>query len=146
MLYPRSVWEVSEKWLGPSHTEPVSLIGIIVLFVLGNKASNTVALIFIAPLYSEQWLADFRFIFGLALFITGYLIHVHADQILNSLRNSKNSGYEIPFGGLFRWISCPNYLGEILEWLGWAIAHHRWYKSTFKKYPHKRRALIPFLF
>jgi len=22
---------------------------------------------------------------------------------------------------MFRWVSCPSYLGEITEWVGWAI-------------------------
>jgi len=74
--------------------------------------------------------------------------------------------YKIPNGGLFRWISCPNYLGEIIEWVGWALAtwslpgmsfalwtaanlipraisHHKWYKTKFKDYPHRRKAIIP---
>jgi 3-oxo-5-alpha-steroid 4-dehydrogenase 1 len=25
------------------------------------------------------------------------------------------------------------------------LAHHRWYRETFKDYPARRRALIPFL-
>ena len=74
----------------------------------------------------------------------------------------------MPRGGLFRYVSCPNYLGEILEWLGWAVAtwslaglafavftlsnlgprafsHHRWYQERFPDYPPERRALLPFL-
>ena len=72
-------------------------------------------------------------------------------------------------GGAFELVSCPNYLGEILEWCGWALAtwswpglafalytianlapravtHHRWYRETFPDYPPKRRALVPYLF
>jgi len=26
-----------------------------------------------------------------------------------------------------------------------AMAHHRWYRETFKDYPEGRRALIPYL-
>ena len=73
-----------------------------------------------------------------------------------------------PFGGLYRWVSCPNYLGEILEWSGWALATwswpglafavftfanlapralstHRWYRETFADYPPERKALVPFV-
>ena len=65
-------------------------------------------------------------------------------------------------------MSCPNYLGEIIEWVGWAVAtwslaglsfavwtaanliprawqHHRWYRAEFPDYPKERKAVIPFL-
>ena len=32
------------------------------------------------------------------------------------------SYYQIPHGGLFEYCSCPHYLGELLEWIGFAIA------------------------
>ena len=67
---------------------------------------------------------------------------------------------------MYKWVSCPNYLGEMLIWFGWAIAawsqvalafalwtvanlaprarsHHRWYQDKFENYPEKRRALVP---
>jgi 3-oxo-5-alpha-steroid 4-dehydrogenase 1 len=147
---------------------PLLVVFCAIIFNCFNCFFNGYYLFFIAPLYPVQWLTDFRFIFGLTLFIIGFLIHVYSDHILNSLRDSTNKGYKIPLGGLFDWVSCPNYLGEIIEWTGWAIAtwsvagfsfalwtvanlapralsHHAWYRSTFKNYPSKRRALIPFL-
>jgi hypothetical protein len=65
-------------------------------------------------------------------------------------------------------VSCPNYLGEIIEWSGWAlatwslagaafalytianlapraVAYHRWYRESFNDYPPARRALLPFI-
>ena len=74
--------------------------------------------------------------------------------------------YKIPYGGLFKWISCPNYFGEIIEWIGWAIAtwslaglafavwalanlvprsqsNHQWYIKYFEEYPKDRKILIP---
>ena len=84
------------------------------------------------------------------------------------LRQPGETGYKIPRGGTYRWVSCPNYLGEMLQWLGWAIASwslagaafavftlanllpraiavHRWYKDEFPDYPPARRAVIPYL-
>jgi 3-oxo-5-alpha-steroid 4-dehydrogenase 1 len=116
--------------------------------------------------YGNQWLADPRFIAGVVLFITGFIINRQADRILDNLSKSADSGYKIPYGGLYRWISCPNYLGEIIIWLGWAVAtwslpglafavwtianlaprarsHHAWYRQKFPDYPPRRRALLP---
>ena len=47
---------------------------------------------------------------------------MHADNVLLGLRKHGKTGYVVPSGGVFRFISCPNYLGEILEWTGWAVA------------------------
>jgi protein-S-isoprenylcysteine O-methyltransferase Ste14 len=91
-----------------------------------------------------------------------------SDRALRALRAPGESGYAIPRGGAFEWVSCPNYLGELLEWFGWAIAtwsiaglafalytaanlgpralaHHAWYRERFPGYPPRRRALIPFV-
>jgi protein-S-isoprenylcysteine O-methyltransferase Ste14 len=116
--------------------------------------------------YPLSWLADPRFLLGVAVFFVGYAINLTADRTLRGLRAAGETGYKIPHGGLYRWVSCPNYLGEIIEWCGWALAtwswpglafavytaanlgpravqHHRWYRKTFPDYPVNRRALIP---
>lgn len=118
--------------------------------------------------YAASWLHDPRLWIGVALFLGGWLINFKADTMLFSLRKPGESGYEIPRGWLYEYVSCPNYLGEILEWCGWAIAtwslagfgfalytaanigpralaNHRWYRTKFEDYPAERKALIPFL-
>ena len=35
------------------------------------------------------------------------------------------TGYRIPEGGLFRWVSCPHYLAEIVIYVGFALMQHR---------------------
>ena len=116
--------------------------------------------------YEVGWLGDPRFLGGLGVFLAGMALNLHADNILLRMRKPGGSGYAVPQGGAFRFVSCPNYLGEILEWAGWALAtwslsgfafwlftmanlvprarsHHRWYLATFRDYPPRRRALIP---
>ena len=111
--------------------------------------------------------SSFNFIFGLIVLIIGVLINISADNTLLKLKEKKNE-YQIPKGFLYNYISCPNYLGEIIEWLGFAImassipaflfflwtifnllpraiSHHKWYKNNFENYPNKRKAIIPFL-
>lgn len=118
--------------------------------------------------YGNEWLTDPRFAAGLALFITGMIINVSSDEILIHLRKKSTSGYQIPRGGLFEKISCPNFFGEIVEWAGFAIicwslpalsffvwtfcnlvpralAHHKWYRSNFSDYPPGRKAVFPFI-
>ncbi len=118
--------------------------------------------------YPAAWLRDPRFVAGAALFLAGLFLHVSSDRALRRLRAPGESGYRIPRGGAFEWVSCPNYLGEVLEWSGWAVAtwslaglafalytaanlapralaHHAWYRRRFADYPPARRALVPFL-
>lgn len=72
--------------------------------------------------YPDAWLSDPRFIFGLALFACGMAINIHADHILINLRKPGETGYKIPRGGAFELVSGANFLGECLEWTGFAIA------------------------
>jgi len=118
--------------------------------------------------YPASWLGDPRFVAGSGLFLCGFALNVAADSALIRLREGATEGYRIPRGPLFRLVTCPNYLGEVLEWTGWAlltwsgaglafavytaanlapraVANHRWYRETFPDYPAERRALIPFV-
>ncbi len=116
--------------------------------------------------YTSSWLTDPRFIVGTALFIIGFVINRQADIALRELRKPGESGYKISYSRFYRWVSCPNYLGEITIWIGWAIAtwslpglvfafwtvanllpraraHHAWYRENFPDYPPERKALLP---
>jgi len=118
--------------------------------------------------YEGSWLRDPRFVVGALVFFVGMTINHRADATLRKLRAPGETGYKIPRGFLYRRISCPNYAGEMLEWIGWAIAtwslaglafavftagnllpramkHHRWYRETFEDYPPERKAVVPFL-
>jgi len=118
--------------------------------------------------YTSQWLTDPRFISGIIVFIAGMAINLCSDEKLIHLRLSGVSGYKIPSGGLFNYISCPNFFGEIVEWAGFALLcwslpslsffvwtvcnllpraldHHRWYKKQFPEYPAARKAVLPFI-
>lgn len=121
------------------------------------------------PGYPAEWITDPRFIIGVLLFLCGFAINRHSDVLLRQLRKPGESGYKIPYGGLFERISCANYFGEIVQWFGWATAtwslpglafavwtaanlapraqaHHRWYLKHFPDYPRQRRALVPFVY
>jgi len=119
--------------------------------------------------YDETWFSDPRFLIGSFLFWSGLLINHHSDHVLRNLRKPGETGYKIPHGGAFEYVSAANYFGEIVEWLGFAIAtwslagfafaiftfsaigargyqHHLNYLERFKdKYPKNRKAVIPFI-
>ena len=149
---------------------PLSVVAMGVLFNVMNAYLNGRYLFMLSDAYPLTWLIDPRFVLGLGLFVLGMLINRQADRILRNLRRTMPNGqahtYQIPEGGLYRWISCPNYLGEILEWIGWAVAtwswsgaafaiwtaanlapraraNHRWYLETMPDYPPERKALLP---
>jgi 3-oxo-5-alpha-steroid 4-dehydrogenase 1 len=144
----------------------VALLG--VAFNLANAWANARFVSHFAQ-YPDGWLASPRFVGGAALFLAGFAVNQHADQVLRTLRAPGERGYKIPHGGLYRFVSAPNYFGELVEWSGFAVAawspaalvfvlwtaanlaprawaNHRWYRRTFPDYPTGRRALVPFLF
>ncbi|KAB0349993.1 hypothetical protein FD754_014850 [Muntiacus muntjak] len=59
---------------------------------------------------------------GSALWLTGMLVNIHSDHVLRNLRKPGETGYKIPRGGLFEYISAANYFGEVVEWCGYALA------------------------
>ncbi len=137
-------------------------------FNMGNAYANGRYLFTLSGGFPQSWLQDARFLAGVTLFIGGFIINNWADLALRALRRPGETDYHIPYGGLFRWVSCPNYLGELVEWTGWALAtwslpglafalwtfanlaprarsHHAWYYANFPEYPRDRKALIPWL-
>ncbi len=147
---------------------PVMIVCSAIVFNLFNGYVNGRYLGHFAPPYPADWLTSPRFICGAALFAGGLFINMQSDTILMNLRKPGESGYKVPQGGLYRWVSCPNYLGEIIEWTGWAVAtwsapgllfavwtianlapralsNHRWSVENIDNYPRDRKALIPFI-
>ena len=140
--------------------QPLLTMGLAMVFNFFNALGNAVGLSARPP--------DAALVVGLLLFCFGFVVNLHADHVLRTLRKPGETGYRVPYGGLYRWVSSPNYLGEILEWVGFAVAaqsvagwafaaftvanlaprartHHLWYRARFPDYPAGRRALIPFL-
>lgn len=147
---------------------PVIIVIFAIFFNLMNGFINGYWLAYLAPDFSFGWFVNIRMIIGLSIFISGFVINQYHDKILIGLRKSSTKGYKIPNGGLFRYVSCPNFLGEIMEWCGFAILiwslpgiaffiwtfvnlvpraldHHKWYRSHFSEYPERRKAIFPFV-
>jgi 3-oxo-5-alpha-steroid 4-dehydrogenase 1 len=117
---------------------------------------------------TPEWLQDPRFVIGVALFAFGYYLNKRSDKMLRDLRAAHPGEYRVPQGFGFRWVSMPNYLGEIITWTGFAmaswslaglsfvlftmanlvpraLANHRWYLEKFPDYPKHRKAVLPYI-
>lgn len=154
------------------HTRGKKMPLVIVLSAIFFNLCNTFLLGYYFShfaVYPADWLTDIRFSGGLVLFITGIYINWKADDMLIHLRKPGETGYRIPGGWLFNLVSCPNLLGELIEWAGFALlcwnmpalaffiwtfanlvpramAHHVWYKQHFHDYPNNRKAILPFVY
>ncbi|XP_070777276.1 3-oxo-5-alpha-steroid 4-dehydrogenase 2a [Enoplosus armatus] len=118
--------------------------------------------------FEDTWLTEAHVAAGFLLFVVGMIINIHSDWILRSLRKPGETVYRIPHGGMFEFVSGANFLGEIVEWSGFAVVawslpafafmfftacsigpracqHHRDYQQRFEDYPRTRKALIPFI-
>jgi protein-S-isoprenylcysteine O-methyltransferase Ste14 len=154
-------------WMREGRGVPAAVVLMGVVFHVANAFVNAGWVSHLGE-YPASWLADPRFLVGGAIFVAGLVLNVWSDRRLRRLRAPGDSAYRVPRGGAFEWVSCPNYLGEIVEWLGWALAtwslaglafaaftaanlvpralaHHEWYRERFADYPPERRALIPFV-
>uniref|UniRef100_A0A914XDB7 3-oxo-5alpha-steroid 4-dehydrogenase (NADP(+)) n=1 Tax=Plectus sambesii TaxID=2011161 RepID=A0A914XDB7_9BILA len=118
--------------------------------------------------YDSNHLTKLTSIAGILLFIFGMTVNIQSDEILRNLRKPGETAYKIPRGGMFEYVSGANFLGEIVEWFGYALFaqslpafafafftaanigpralhHHKWYQEKFDNYPKSRKALIPYI-
>ncbi len=141
---------------------------IVVIAILFNSINGFLNGYFLGYLNTEMSsIVSFNVMTGVFVFFTGMYINKTADKHLISLRTS-NEGYKIPHGSLFKYISCPNHFGEVVEWVGFMIIacnlpsmtfaiwtfcnlsprslnHHNWYKEKFNNYPKNRKAILPYI-
>jgi 3-oxo-5-alpha-steroid 4-dehydrogenase 1 len=149
---------------------PLGIMLMAMAFCAYNGFMQTSFLLLPAQQYAATWLRDPRFLLGVLLFAVGMAVNIHADSVLINLRKPGETGYKIPYGGAFRWVSGANFAGECLEWLGFALAawsvvalsfavfalanlapraaqHHADYLRRFPRaYPLlRRKKMIPFV-
>lgn len=125
------------------------------------------------PLYTPP--SPDLFYCGMCLFYFMEVGNFSAHWTLRMLRPPGTRIRRIPRGGLFEFVSCPNYTYEICSWIGfnlmtktvagilfmcfgaaqmlvWAKNKHRRYKREFDGkenrplYPPNRRILVPFIY
>jgi hypothetical protein len=147
-------------------------------YTLANGYLQSVQLVH-CQAFPDQYEWSLQFWIGMTVTVTGFVIGYTSDRTLLGLkkqaprRGGGGSGgvYRIPHGGLFEYVSCPHFLGEIVEWMGFCIAcqgslaslsfwvwtmanlvpramgTHQWYQRKFpEEYPSlQRKAIVPFL-
>lgn len=146
---------------------PALLVVFAIVFNILNGFNNAGALMANSADGERLW--SVHFCLGSLVFVAGLCIHVAADHTIRNLRRSGSTGYGVPRGRLFHWVSNPHYLGEMIQWSGWAIltwswaglafaaftfcnlapravANHRWYRENFPDYPPERKILVPGVF
>ncbi|CAO3642869.1 unnamed protein product [Cunninghamella echinulata] len=105
---------------------------------------------------------------GMCLFFLGEGLNHYHHCILSNLRSGESKEYKIPTGGLFKYIWCPHYLGEIISFIAMTFLSQHilvfifqlssaaylavrayntklWYHQRFKSIPRKA-SLFPGLF
>jgi protein-S-isoprenylcysteine O-methyltransferase Ste14 len=148
---------------------PVLIVLFAILFNVLNGFINGSFAFKYGALNSWEEINTTHFWIGLILFFTGFCMHYLSDKTILNLRNESQAEYSIPQGGMFKYVTNPNYLGEFIQWTGWAIlcwsmaglafalftlcnllpravTNHKWYQAKFKDYPKKRKRFFPFIY
>ncbi|MBD5414812.1 MAG: DUF1295 domain-containing protein [Muribaculaceae bacterium] len=117
--------------------------------------------------YPASWLGSWQFILGTIVFFWGMATNLHSDHIIRNLRKPGDTRHYLPRGGMFRFVTSANYLGELMEWVGFAILTWSWSGAVFALWtfanlapralkinarynrefgPLNQKAIIPFIF
>ena len=144
---------------------PISIAASAFFFNIVNVNIQAIGIFYFTE-YAQDWIHSLVFYFGLLIFFIGMFINIKSDYLIVALRREKGPGYHLPNTFMHKYISAPNYFGEIIEWIGWAVltwsisgfvfalwtianlfpralAHHKWYQEKFDDYPKNRKAIIP---
>lgn len=120
-----------------------------------------------ADRYPASWLGSWQFILGTLIFFWGMATNLHSDHIIRNLRKPGDTRHYLPRGGMFRYVTSANYLGEFMEWVGFAVLTWSWAGAVFALWtfanlapralkinaryrrefgPLNQKAIIPFIF
>ena len=124
-------------------------LGIVVMGMVFNTLNALMQggwIFYVSPAdYYAGWFAQPYIYIGGALFVAGMAVNLHSDHIIRHLRRPGDTRHYIPRGGMFRYVSSANYFGELLEWVGFAVAcgrgpersSHGGPSPTSRRAPHR---------
>ncbi len=152
--------------INPSHHETqIANTKMLSAIVSINALINGYCLGWLWPAYAVSWMQNMAFISGSLILGLGFLIQITANIRMTPKKNETDA----LDSGLHKIVFCPGYLGEILQWGGFAMitwnssaaAAFCWMLATllaqatsqkhkyllqFPELPATRKALIPFIF
>lgn len=115
---------------------PLIIMACSIVFNIVNGYIQGYWLFHLAPqyyshVYTSDWLSSWQFIAGVCIFFTGMFINWHSDHVIRHLRKPGDSNHYLPKGGMYNYVTSANYLGEIVEWAGWAMLTWSWAGFVF---------------
>ncbi|MDE6858512.1 MAG: DUF1295 domain-containing protein [Alistipes sp.] len=111
---------------------PFGIVAMGMLFNTLNALMQGGWIFFVSPAdYYDDWFSKPFIYVGAAVFVFGMAVNLHSDYIIRHLRKEGDTRHYIPRGGMFRYVSSANYFGELMEWVGFAIASWSWSGLVF---------------
>lgn len=112
---------------------PLSIMLMGVLFNTLNAVMQAGWLFYVSPVdrYPVSWLYGPQFVSGTIVFALGMYVNISSDNIIRNLRRPGDTAHYLPRGGMFRYVTSANYLGELMEWVGFAILTWSWAGAVF---------------
>lgn len=139
--------------------------------VINGLLIGTSLFVFPPSLFDEgmAYLTHPTSIAGIAIFFVGMAINLHSDHVIRHLRKPSDTRHYLPQKGFYRYVTSANYLGELVEWTGFALlcstpaawlfvlwtaanlvpraaAIHRHYREEFGDAVGARKRVIPFVY
>lgn len=104
---------------------PLSIMMMGVLFNVINGIMQGGGLFwFPIPAYTQgaSYLLRWNAIVGIIVFLFGMIVNCHSDYVIRHLRQPGDTRHYLPQAGFYRYVTSANYFGELVEWIGFAIA------------------------
>ena len=152
---------------------PITIVLMGLVFNTINSSLISTWCFYICPssFYSYSYFKSFNFIIGIVVFLIGFVANIDSDAYIRGLRKTGDTKHYFPHCHLYRFVSSANYLGEMVEWLGFAILtanpasylflawtganliprSHAIYKQYQKEFPdemekYKVKRIFPFIY
>ena len=104
---------------------PLSIMMIGIIFNVINGIMQGGGLFwFPIPAYTQgaSYLLRWNAIVGIIVFLFGMIVNCHSDYVIRHLRQPGDTRHYLPQAGFYRYVTSANYFGELVEWIGFAIA------------------------
>ena len=104
---------------------PLSIMMIGIIFNVINGIMQGGGLFwFPIPAYTQgaSYLLRWNAIVGIIVFLFGMIVNCHSDYVIRHLRQPGETRHYLPQAGFYRYVTSANYFGELVEWIGFAIA------------------------